>query len=71
MTKKENLRREMLNLNLNRDSKEIDDTHRNDVIPVIINILYPHLFSKKGSHNKSKKHSELQRNVIYEFFSSL
>ncbi|KAL4488796.1 hypothetical protein ABPG72_016449 [Tetrahymena utriculariae] len=71
LTKKENLRREMLNLNLNRDSKQIEDSHRVDVIPVIINILYPHLFTKKGSHHKSKKHSELQRNVIYGFFSSL
>lgn len=59
MTKKENLRREMLNLNVNRDSKQIDDAHRSEVIQVIINILYPHLFTKKGSHNKSKKHSEL------------
>lgn len=61
----------MLNLNLNSDAKQIDDSHRADVIPVIINILYPHLFTKKGSHGKSKKASELQRNVIFEFFSSL
>lgn len=59
MTKKANLRREMLNLNLSRESNLIDDSHRAELIPVIINLLYPHLFTKKGSHNKSKKHGEL------------
>ena len=71
MTKKANLRREMLNLNLNSEANLVEDGHRAELIPVIINLLYPHLFTKKGAHNKSKKHGELQRNVIFEFFASL
>lgn len=71
MTKKANLRREMLNLNISKEASLVEDGHRSELIPVIINLLYPHLFTKKGSHNKSKKHGELQRNVIFEFFASL
>lgn len=59
MTKKENIRREMLSLNLDSDAGSIDDNYRKDLVVVMINILYPHLFSRKGTHNKSKKHSEL------------
>lgn len=71
LTKKENLRREMLNLNLNSAAGFVEDAHRKELVPVIINLLYPHIFSKKGAHNKSKKSSEMQRNMIFEFFASL
>ncbi len=58
-----------LELNLSSTESIIQEEHRNVVIPVIISIMYPKLFSSRGL--KHKNQIDVNRNIVYSFFQGL
>lgn len=56
-------------MNLDKEGSILPQSARHLIIPVIVSVIYPKLFSKKSLKHRSKVDN--YKNVIFEFFSSL
>ena len=67
--KKEKIRDELTLFSIHKDNTIISENDRKVILPIIISILFPMLFEKKGKRNRSAY--ETSKNVVFAFFSGL
>lgn len=69
LVQKQTFRSELLTLNLDKEGTLIPSSQRPQIIPVIVSVVYPKLFSKRSLKHKSSV--ETNKNIVFEFFSAL
>ena len=69
LLEKQTFRLQLIELNLDSATSAVDAAHRSLVVPVLVSIMYPKLFSQRGLKHKSQV--DLTRNVVFSFFQGL